>query len=69
MICQLCQEGKIINSMNGVSSNLMRHMKRFHMSRLVTEKLVHHKMSTLAAKMTETDLANEQDAEDEEERR
>ena len=66
MICQLCQEGKIINSMNGVSSNLMRHMKRFHMSRLVKEKLVHHKMSTLAAKMTETDLANEQDAEDEE---
>ena len=36
------------------------------MSRLVKEKLVHHKMSTLAAKMTETDLANEQDAEDEE---
>ena len=38
------------------------------MSRLVKEKLVHHKISTLAAKMTETDFAKEQDAEDEEDK-
>ena len=36
------------------------------MSRLVKEKLVHHKMSILAAKATESDMSNEQDAQDEE---
>ena len=38
------------------------------MSRLVTEKLVHHKMSMLPTKMTKTYFANEQDAEDEEDK-
>ena len=64
VICQLCLDRKTVSIINGVSSNLMRHMKRFHMSRLVKEKLVHHKMSTLAAKMTETDFANAQDADE-----
>ena len=64
MICQLCPNRKIIKIVHGVSSNLLRHLKKLHMSRLVKEKLLHHKMSMLAAKMTEMDFANAQDAEE-----
>ena len=64
MICQLCPNRKIIKIVHGVSSNLMRHLKKLHMSTLVKEKLLHHKMSMLAAKMTETDFSNAQDAEE-----
>ena len=40
-ICQLCPNHKVIRIKHGGTSNLLRHVKRFHMERLMKEKLKH----------------------------